>query len=81
MYVSDYIFILRRAGTDEIKCTNQQPYSSISNVICYCPVVRYGPESFLAADTTEMMRKHRPDTIDLNDRDDQEFNFESYVRE
>ena len=66
-------------GIKPSPASNQEPYSAISDILCYCPVVAFGPESFLAADVSEGLYKHCPDTLDLNDKDDHEFNLESYV--
>ena len=64
-----------------IECNNQTPFSSVDSIVTYCPVLRYGPESFLAADTRYMLPRHRPDTIDLFDAasDDGEFNLADYL--
>lgn len=64
-----------------IQCSNQTPYSAVESIMTYCPVIRYGPESFVAADTRHMLRRHRPDTLDLYDAagEDKEFNLADYL--
>ena len=37
--------------------TDQVAFSNVENISAYCPVVRYGPESFVAADTRHMLRR------------------------
>lgn len=67
------------SGCQPSAAMNQEPYSSVGDILCYCPVVNFGPESFLAADISQGLHRHCPDTLDLNDQDDHEFNLESYV--
>ena len=73
------ILTLLLLGCQPSPSTNQEPYSAVGDILCYCPVVTFGPESFLAADVTEGLYCHCPDTLDLNDQEDHEFNLESYV--
>jgi hypothetical protein len=37
--------------------SGQIPFSAVENMSAYCPLVRYGPESFVAADTRLMLRR------------------------
>jgi len=38
-------------------------YSEVRGIIAYCPIILHRTEKFIAADTSEMLARHRPETV------------------
>lgn len=80
-YHSSTQFLLYFSPVTKIETArlSSKPYSSIAGIVAYCPVINYGTEKFIFADTRKMLTRflsypscsnilllrHKPETITI----------------
>ena len=59
-FVRDFFY---NSHEEEESGTSDKVYSRVSGIVAYCPIEKNKTESFIVADTSQMLPRHRPEVI------------------